>query len=738
MRFGKLTGRLRNLGGSAIAMLASVALLAGVSGTAWAETASDAVSPSPASSSSAQADQGATDGDASPSPSEPSEDADVTATSATLANYYSDGMVFQRGKAIVIRGTADVPGAWLTITMKGNGHESDATVQADKDGWFEAKLSALPAGLQKYALTVSSGGNALVQYRSVYVGDVFIAAGQSNMMVNYAEHYETAADRLENTEGLFGVSDLPKLVNDGAVHYLRLADEATSEGHETTDVPLHTASADGWRTATNSGSKYLGYLPQLFAEQIASRDPSIPVGIIQTAWGGTDISRHLKGGDIYGNHIAPLAGLGVAGILWYQGESDATYANWAVNYKRNFTTLINQYRQAFGDADLPFLYVQIARYKNPYSAQIRQAQFASLSGVKNANNVAMTVSIDADEGTSDVIHPLGKDIIAKRMADQWVAMHAGAQVPSGPLADKAVSSAAGSVVVSFTGDTGRGLTVMKPLYSLAASPQHVADRSDEALTGFEVEGPDGVFVSASARIDGATVIVESDRVSDIRQIRYQYQNDPEVTTYLYNQTELPASPFVLAVQHADSAGSGTGDSDESGDSDAKPDSQPETGNPDSAGSSAVAWSTNRYGDTAVHRLYDWRTGKHGYSASASEMANMRNDGWVDEGTAFMADSTGVPVYRLYNQSTGDHYFTIDLTECDELESQTDWSYEGIAWKIAPNADVSVYRVYNSQAHEYMWTTDYSEYLSISGIVNWHYILAKDSNDQVGAMRLSVN
>lgn len=118
--------------------------------------------------------------------------------------------------------------------------------------------------------------------------------------------------------------------------------------------------------------------------------------LFKTAWGGTPIRRHVQGGDIYANHIAPLEGFHVAGVLWYQGCNDSTNEATALAYESQMTLLINQYREVFDQDDLPFLYVQLARWPGyQYTQNVRFAQLNTLSnaGLRNASNVAMTVSL---------------------------------------------------------------------------------------------------------------------------------------------------------------------------------------------------------------------------------------------------------------------------------------------------------------------------------------------------------
>jgi sialate O-acetylesterase len=62
------------------------------------------------------------------------------------------------------------------------------------------------------------------------------------------------------------------------------------------------------------------------------------------------------------------------------------------------------------------------------------------------------------------------------------------------------------------------------------------------LQGFEIAGNDGRFVTATARIDGKTVVVGSAKVAEPKYVRYGWANAP--VTNLFNSEGLPASPFT--------------------------------------------------------------------------------------------------------------------------------------------------------------------------------------------------
>ena len=65
------------------------------------------------------------------------------------------------------------------------------------------------------------------------------------------------------------------------------------------------------------------------------------------------------------------------------------------------------------------------------------------------------------------------------------------------------------------------------------------------LQGFEVAGPDGHFVSATAKVQGTSVLVSSPEVTAPVQVRYAWQGFADAN--LYNAVPLPASTFTAQV-----------------------------------------------------------------------------------------------------------------------------------------------------------------------------------------------
>lgn len=496
-----------------------------------------------------------------------------------LPSYYMDNMVFQRDQPIVVKGNVSstesnpIDVSKLSATLTQGKTSESVKAKVAKNGSFTCTLSAQKASLNPYSLQVQYAGKTVLKLAKVYVGDVFVAAGQSNMELNYVQYYENATYNFGN--GLITTGDLPKPLVDDNVKFV-----IANHDVEDTDFPLSAVnqSADAWLTADSTNSLHLSYLAQQFAMQLRAKHPNVPIGIIQTAWGGTPIRRHVQGGDIYANHIAPLKGFHVAGVLWYQGCDDANNYGTALQYESQMTTLINQYRNVFGRKDLPFLYVQLARWPNyQYTQNVREALRTTLgnTNLHDSSNVAMTVSLDTDKGTSALIHPLGKDILGARMAAQYLAMENGTKnavsVPNGPLIERARHTVDGKIALSFQIGTASGLKAMQPNYTKSASASapdytknskatpldgisNIVIPTTAALQGFEVANSSGQWVPANAIIRGNQVVLSAangtplDNLSGITQVRYLFSGNPKCASILYNSLNLPASPFITIVE----------------------------------------------------------------------------------------------------------------------------------------------------------------------------------------------
>jgi sialate O-acetylesterase len=223
---------------------------------------------------------------------------------------------------------------------------------------------------------------------------------------------------------------------------------------------------------------------------------------------------------LFNGMVAPETPFTIKGVIWYQGESNSRLA-FAPMYGKIFPALIADWRKQWHEGDFPFLFVQISSFTSDATeawASIREAQRRSLS----VSNTAMAVTIDI--GDPDNVHPADKQTVGARLALAARALAYGENVEySGPLFRQATPE--GDAVRVWFDHAAHGLTA-----------------KGDALQGFEIAGDDGRFVTATARIDGQTVLVTNAKVAEPKYVRYGWANAPVVN--LFNSEGLPASPFT--------------------------------------------------------------------------------------------------------------------------------------------------------------------------------------------------
>ncbi len=217
---------------------------------------------------------------------------------------------------------------------------------------------------------------------------------------------------------------------------------------------------------------------------------------------------------LHNGMLAPLQPYAIRGAIWYQGEANNPRPQ---EYRRLLPAMIADWRRGWGQGDFPFLFVQIAPFKE-MTPELREAQ---LQIWQDTVNTAMVVTTDC--GDAEDIHPADKRPVGERLARAARALaHGEALEYSGPVFASATFTGA-KAVVRFT-HRGGGLV----------APGGV-------LRGFEVAGADGVFHPAEARIVGETVEVAAAAVPAAAAVRYGWANVPDCN--LFNAAGLPASPF---------------------------------------------------------------------------------------------------------------------------------------------------------------------------------------------------
>lgn len=231
---------------------------------------------------------------------------------------------------------------------------------------------------------------------------------------------------------------------------------------------------------------------------------------------------------LYNGMIAPVAGYGMRGVLWYQGESNRGRA---AQYRRLFPALIADWRRCWGGGEFPWYYVQIAPFRyggdRGEAAELREAQRLTLS----VPNTGMAVTMDI--GDPNDIHPANKQDVGRRLA-RW-----------------ALARTYGVANLAYSGPLFREARAESGQLRLFFEHADGLHARGQALAHFEVAGADGVFHPATAAIDGATMLVGSPQVRQPRAVRYGWAAD--AAGNLWNAAGLPASSFQGQVQDAGGA-----------------------------------------------------------------------------------------------------------------------------------------------------------------------------------------
>jgi sialate O-acetylesterase len=191
-----------------------------------------------------------------------------------LADIFGDHMVLQEGAKLPIWGTAD-PGDKITVTFGG----ASASADAAADGTWRVELP--PVAENATPQTLTAAGKTTVTLQDVLVGDVWFASGQSNMdfgINNDAKGPETVAAANEPQIRLFMVT------------------KQLSLQPKTTMAKPIPGNLDGvWQVCTPAtlGGKWgwngFSALAYYFGHEI-HHHYNRPVGMIQAAWGGTQVA----------------------------------------------------------------------------------------------------------------------------------------------------------------------------------------------------------------------------------------------------------------------------------------------------------------------------------------------------------------------------------------------------------------------------------------------------------------
>ncbi len=461
-------------------------------------------------------------------------------------------MVLQQNTKAALWGWADA-GEKITITTSWN--NKTVNVTADANGKWLTYVTTSKAG-GPYNIQFKGSNQIVVD--NVLLGEVWLAPGQSNM------EFFVGKMRSASYTGVINYEQEIKKANYPNIRQIDVA-------NKNADEPQQDFKGN-WKVCSPQTVDTFSAVAYYFAREI-HKATGYPVGIINSTWGGTAVESWMKKEvlendsnfqrlinsydeqvrkypetlkdfetantqwkqdniknkptppvkpnpnkspfRLYNAMIAPLVPYTLKGIIWYQGENNASRA---YQYRRLFPAMIASWRSDFKNDKLPFYFVQISphRSQNP---EIREAQLLTYRAVPNTG-----MAVTTDNGDSLDIHPRNKKLVGERLS-LW-ALHneyGKKNVYSGPLY-KSMKVDGNKIRIRFD-FVDEGLIA----------------KDGQPLNEFTIAGEDQNFVPAKATIEGDEVVVWGEQVSKPASVRFAWRNVPKPN--LYNKAGLPASPF---------------------------------------------------------------------------------------------------------------------------------------------------------------------------------------------------
>lgn len=483
---------------------------------------------------------------------------------------FTDNMVLQRGKPVVIWGTAE-PGEKVMVEFAPSAGSGQAgqkkSAVTDSSRHWEITLAPMPASSSPWNMLIQSSNNPTIQYSNLLVGEVWFAGGQSNM--RWA---------LWNTDG---AADL--FQSGGAdIEGLRLFAMPEVMNELDADLPIK-----GWQKSTKENATDFSAVTWYFGRALKEKFKDVPVGLIMSARGGTPAEAWMdpafstdckpfseyadwcdqeyrakfdsfdsykaayiqykadwkafvhkkstkkpvepmgpyhahRAGGLYGTMIAPLLPYSVRGVLWYQGESNM----WrAYDYRDVLETLVANWRRDFKDPVLPFLVVQLPGFgcggaEHLVWAVVRDSQAAVAKADPNVGVIPIPVLGDQKD-----IHPRNKRPVGERLALYARGAVYGEKIPFAGPSLESVHFSGGKAVVSLKNAEG-------------------LEQKGDVIHGFTLAGTDEQFVPAVAELKKGKLVIHSPEVNEPVAVRYLWSNwiDP-ADVNLFNKAGLPLAPF---------------------------------------------------------------------------------------------------------------------------------------------------------------------------------------------------
>ena len=433
-----------------------------------------------------------------------------------LPSLFGSNMVLQQKSDVTVLGWAD-PQEMIRVST--NWDTAIAKVKTDNYARWKVVIST-PAAGGPYSITISSSDTVVL--KNVLIGEVWICSGQSNMEMSATWGFDHAAEEVAQA-------------NYPEIRLFQVEKRAS-------DYPQQDAGGH-WEVCSPATMKTFSATAYFFGRELF-KNLNIPIGLINSSWGGSPAEAWInpsvisgdeilaaaakkisdtmpwspgKPGKIYNAMVAPFIPFRLAGAIWYQCETNTANPE---AYASMMSALIRDWRTEWNE-DLPFYYVQISpyNYEKPFEgALVREAQLKCLS-VPNTGMVVIS-----DIGNLTDIHPKDKQNVGKRLA-AW-----------------ALAKTYGKTGIAYSGPLYQSMKIEKNKIRIYFDyADHGLTAKGGPLTCFQIAGSDGTFTDADAKLDGSTVVVSSKKVKSPAAVRFAFTNTSMPN--LFNTEGLPASCF---------------------------------------------------------------------------------------------------------------------------------------------------------------------------------------------------
>lgn len=388
---------------------------------------------------------------------------------------------------------------WKPIQLPGY-WEDNGLNNFDGIVWFTKKVK-IPKSWFGHNLTLELG--AIDDFDMVIVNGVFIGQNTENNNYNYKRTYEIPAHVINGPELTIAI----KVIDVGGYGGFRAQKD---------EMKLICTNND---FKNLSGEWLYCVAGEFYNNKIAKFD--IVSNSFTLGNRPEEISSKEMATTTYNGMISPISKYTIAGLIWYQGESNVGRAN---QYQRLMNRLAKSMRNTFNNQQMPIITAQISpwHYNNERgiaAACLREAQRRAAIEIPNCYIISTL-----DLGSPYTTYSRNKKEIGQRMSKVALDKVYGIKQNNCPEIKETIESDP-LLIVKFDNANNLRIDFTKNNY-------------------FEIAGEDGEFYVATVIINKNELTLFSHAVAHPKYVRYGYFNMAEAS--LFNEHNLPAPSFTTA------------------------------------------------------------------------------------------------------------------------------------------------------------------------------------------------